>query len=113
VPLPAHLRQYDDIVPGAAARILDAVYQAPSHRQDKLVEAEITTAKVGQVVAILLAVVSVGASITFFAFDRIIAGSAFLGVPLVQLILSFFPMSRRSGGDEEPGPDNSPLSTHH
>ncbi|MDR0416439.1 MAG: hypothetical protein LBH76_03825 [Propionibacteriaceae bacterium] len=89
--MPEHLRQYEEIVPGSAAKLMDAVYEAPSRRQDKLVQAEIDVNKTGQSAAVFLAVVCVLASIVFYALGNTVAGTAFLGVPLVQLILAFFP----------------------
>jgi uncharacterized membrane protein len=100
IPLPDTLRQYNEIVPGSAQQIIDAVYQAPGRRQDELSKAEVLVAKRGQNAAIFLAVLSVGAAIVFFATGNNIAGGAFLGIPLVQLILSFFPNTNRREGSQ-------------
>ena len=91
IPLPDHLKQYNELVPGSAERIIDAVYQAPSRRQDEIVKAQIETSRVGQRWAIFLAVIFVAASITFFFLGNNYAGSAFLTLPLVQFIAAFLP----------------------
>lgn len=57
--------------------------------------AQISTSKNGQGWAIFLAIICVAASIVFFFKGNTIAGGAFLGMPLVLLIGSFLPWSRR------------------
>jgi len=111
--LPEHLQQYDEIVSGSAANIIDAVYGAPSRRQDRLADAEIVrldkltdaeiarqdvtvkarieTSRIGQWTVIVLLFVCIAAAIVFFALGNVFGGCAFTGVAFVQLILSIFP----------------------
>lgn len=81
-------------MPGLAERIVRITESQTvdvSAREDKLVDAEIDTAKKGQGWAIFLATICIIASIVFFAVGNPIAGGAFLGMPLVMLIGSFIP----------------------
>lgn len=89
------IREYDELVPGSAEKIIDATFIAPSRRQDDLVNAQIGTSKTGQGWAIFLAIICVAASIMFFLRGNAIAGGAFLGMPLLLLIGSFLPWSHR------------------
>lgn len=94
VPMPEHLRQYNDLVPGSAERIIHSVYVEPGERQKQMMDAEIAAAKTGQTWAIILALVCIVAAIVFFALGNNVAGAAFLGLPIVGLIGSFLPKWR-------------------
>lgn len=81
-------------MPGLAERIVritESQTVDASVREDKLVDAEISTGKTGQGWAIFLSMVCIIAAIVFFALGNNIAGGAFLGMPLVMLIGSFIP----------------------
>lgn len=93
--LAGQIAEYDHLVPGSAEKIIHAQFIAPSQRQSDLVQAEVDTSKRGQGWAIALALICVVASIVFFAVGNPIAGGAFLGLPLVVLIGSFLPWSKK------------------
>lgn len=93
--LPEHLEQYERVVPGCAADIVQAQLISPQRRLDRLADGEIRTAKTGQAWAIFLAIVCITAAIVFFANANNTAGMAFIGLPLVGLIGSFLPNRKR------------------
>jgi uncharacterized membrane protein len=97
LPSPDVLAQFEEIVPGCAARIIamtEHVLTASGKTLDKVADAEITTSKRGQWMAYSLALISIGASIVFFALGNNAAGYVLLGLPVVLLITSFL-----TGGD--------------
>ncbi|RRD03187.1 hypothetical protein EII34_14870 [Arachnia propionica] len=87
--LPEHLRQYDVLVPGAAAEIIEATIIGPEKRLDRLADGEIETAKHGQAWAALLSLLCVVFAFICFLLGRREAGLAFIGFPAVMLISSF------------------------
>jgi uncharacterized membrane protein len=96
-PLTCGATEYEDIVPGCAARIIEMtehVLTASGKTLDKVADAEIETSKRGQWMAYSLALISIGASVVFFALDKTAAGYVLLGLPAVLLITSFL-----TGGD--------------
>jgi uncharacterized membrane protein len=97
-PLPpaAELRQYEEILPGSAKKILKmAVKSVTGHIviADKLTTAEIKAAKRGQDRALALTLIAFIASIVFFSLGNAVAGVAFISVPVVMLIRSFITRS--------------------
>jgi uncharacterized membrane protein len=107
LPPPEVLAQYEQILEGAAERILTMAETAITGRIDadkKLAAAEIESTKQGLSFAMRLTIGTTGASAGFFAVavadvgdtrSALIAGGAFLSVPVVMLIRSFI---RRSDG---------------
>lgn len=89
------IRGYEELVKGSAEKIIDATFLAPSRRQSDIVNAQISSSRVGQGWAIGLALICVIAAIVFFARGNTIAGCALLGMPLLLLIGSFLPWRRQ------------------
>ena len=91
-PPPGAMREYNEILPGAAERMLAMAERDLAARHEREADAQrayTDTAKTGQAIAALLAFICVTASILFFAFGNRWAGTAFLGLPSVLLIRSF------------------------
>jgi uncharacterized membrane protein len=89
MPDPATLRGYEEVLPGAAERILQmAEVAAKGHHEInlKLAEAEISSARVGRNLAFLLALVALVAAIGFFAVGNLVAGGLLLSTPVVLMI---------------------------
>lgn len=115
LPEPSTLRAYDEIVPGAAERII-RVHESQTvrvaDREDRIISAEIELSRNGQGWAGFLALVCLAAAIVFIARGNNTGGGIMLGMPVLLLIGSFLP-SRRSGGGRrsepsglETNPDN-------
>jgi uncharacterized membrane protein len=93
MPTPADLAAYAAILPDAPERMMrmaEAHTVDASARDDRLANAEIENAKSGLSYAFLLTLICVIAAIVFFAVRYPIAGYAFLSMPVVMLIRSFF-----------------------
>jgi uncharacterized membrane protein len=92
MPPPAGLGHYDAVLPGAAERIVRMAEQSLQHQIDqdaKLNDAEVTTAKRGQTMAFSLAGAAVALATLFFLLGNVVAGLAFLGMPILLLVRSF------------------------
>lgn len=86
------MREYDNIVPGAAERIIRMAEANSTDRsalEHKLVDSEIEASKSGLAVAAVLALMCTGAAIGFFAVGLVVAGSVMLGLPAVTMIGTF------------------------
>ena len=93
------LAQYEELLPGAAERILVMAEKAATGEidtADRLATAEIEGARLGQSLAFALTLFAFIAAVTFFALGNIVAGVAFTSVPVVMLIRSF--LHRRPDG---------------
>lgn len=94
IPEPDTLRRYEEVVPGAANRILamaEAQILAPSERADRALGAEIDSAKSDRAAATLFLLVFFVASVVFFAVGNLVAGSVFMSVPVLGLIKIMWP----------------------
>jgi uncharacterized membrane protein len=96
LPAPSVLGQYEQILPGAAERILMMAETAATGEiriLEKQSDAEIEAAKRGQLLAAGLTVCAMIGSAGFFAVGNTVAGVAFLSLPLLLLIRSFITTS--------------------
>jgi uncharacterized membrane protein len=92
MPAPDILRAYDEIVPGAAERIIrmaeaDSTERARVDRE--LAQAEIDRTRTGQAIAFLLVIVAMTLASIFFFQHNNAGGGAFLSVPVLVLIGTF------------------------
>jgi uncharacterized membrane protein len=96
MPSPRTLAQYEQVHPGLAERIAagaETVATGDIRTRDKIADAAIERAKVGQAFAFMLTIIALGAAIVFFALHDNIAGGVLLSVPMVMLIRSFLSRS--------------------
>ena len=99
LPDPHTLQQYNEVVPGAADRIIRMAESDTSERasvEAQLAQGEVEAAKLGISMAFLLAVICVVAAIVFFALGKTIAGSVMLGLPAVTMIGTFITRGQKS-----------------
>ncbi|MFF9346882.1 DUF2335 domain-containing protein [Streptomyces sp. NPDC014734] len=92
LPDPRTMAQYEQILPGAADRILAMAETAATGRikiEERQAEAEISAASTGQGSALFLTICAMIGAAAFFMAGKNIAGGAFLSVPVVMLIRSF------------------------
>jgi uncharacterized membrane protein len=104
MPDPDTLRQYDELLPGSAERILRMaeVSVMTQHEVDsKLADAEIVSARWSLGLAYSLAVLAIGSAIGFFVAGNQVAGVAFLSMPVVLMVQAMF-------SDRNHGPDDRP-----
>lgn len=107
LPRPEALREYESVLQGSAERILAMTERdiAAQHRnQDEFRRGYLQTTKRGQWIAAILLIVMAVVSVVFFAKGNNIAGSAFIGLPIMFVIGSFitgsFPRSQSPKVDE-------------
>src|SRR5262249_11751699 len=92
LPSPMALAQYEQVLEGAADRILfmaETLATGQSKRADKLADAEIERAKTGQALAFLLTLVAFVAAIVFFTRGEVVPGGLLLSFPVIALIQAF------------------------
>ena len=92
LPHPSDFREYEITLPGAANRIVTMAEESNAVRNasmQKAVDAEISYARSGQVMAFSIAGFSLIAAVIFFALGKNFAGAAFVSFPLVLMIRSF------------------------
>ena len=91
MPEPSVLREYNDVVPGAADRILRAFESATvqaADRDDRLADADISIRKTGAGWATFLLLACIAAAIVFFALGNNTAGTILLGAPVLISLVS-------------------------
>lgn len=102
LPAPSVLREYEDILPGTAERIMrvhESQTTQVAGREDRIVDAEILLNKRGQVWAGVLALVFAVAGIVFIARGNNIGGGIMFSMPVSMLVVSFLPARLRRRGD--------------
>lgn len=105
LPDPSTLQSYEDIVPGAADRILK-VYESQtvqvSDREDRITQAQTRRDFNGQTWAMILSAICVIGAIIFGALRNVPMASLLLGMPAIMLIGSFIPtVMKKSKSDED------------
>jgi uncharacterized membrane protein len=91
MPDPSTLRHYEQIVPGAADRILKMAEANTTERAEvdrNLANAEIVSARTGLWFAFFLSVGALISAVVFFAVGNNVAGGLLLSPPVVMLIKS-------------------------
>lgn len=93
MPHPKHLREYDDILPGAAERILSMAERNLEHNIDmdqKVVGAEVADRKLGMYLgAGLFGLLIVGAFATLFVTTNPVVPGLFLGTAAIGGVVAF------------------------
>jgi uncharacterized membrane protein len=93
MPDPGTLRAYEEVLPGAAERILQMAEVAAKGQHEihlRLADEEISGSKQGRWMAYSIAVAAVLAAIAFFATGIEVGGGFMLSLPVVLLIQSFW-----------------------
>lgn len=91
LPAPAEFAGYEQVLQGAAERILKMAEDANAVQNESLessAKAEVQIAKRGQYIALALTLLSFGWSVYFFINDNALAGVIFITIPLVMLAKS-------------------------
>jgi uncharacterized membrane protein len=92
MPSPATLAQYELIQAGLAERIMAMAETAVTgdiRTRDKVADAAIARARIGQIMAYSLTLIALTAAVLFFIFHNPIAGGVLVSVPVIMLIRSF------------------------
>lgn len=92
LPPPSVLQAYEDIVPGAADRLLSMAERQMSHRihqEERVVRGDAWRSTLGIVVGFFLSAGIIGGGIYLVANDHDLAGTALIGLDLVGLASVF------------------------
>lgn len=92
IPPPSMLKEYDEVLPGMADRILKMAENQSSHRlqiEHKVVIGEITRAQLGMRCAFFIAVLGLVLGTILAATGYVATGSSFAGVPLATIVIAF------------------------
>ncbi|MBB1020009.1 DUF2335 domain-containing protein [Dietzia sp. E1] len=108
LPHPSDFGAYDNVLPGAADRLLRVLESETvdrSRRADKLADAEIASADKDRRAAVALLLLFTALSAAFFASGNPLAGGFFLTPPILGLVKVMWP-GRGAGPGR--GPESSP-----
>jgi uncharacterized membrane protein len=92
LPPPEILRRFDEVVPGAAERLLRMAEEQSTHRKDlerKVIESDIERSRWGQILGFVIAIVGLGASALIAIYGNAIAGSI-IGVGTLASLVGVF-----------------------
>lgn len=92
LPPPEILRKFDEIVPGAAERILKMAEEQSAHRKElerKVIESDISRSKWGQILGFAIAIVGLAVSALVAIYGNAVAGSI-IGVGTLASLVGVF-----------------------
>ncbi|MEK7150143.1 MAG: DUF2335 domain-containing protein [Patescibacteria group bacterium] len=92
LPHPDILRQFNEIVPGAAERIIKMAEEQSAHRKElekKVINSDITRSKWGQILGFVIALAGLGVSAIVVVYGNAIAGG-FIGVGTLASLVGVF-----------------------
>lgn len=92
LPHPDTLRQFDEIVPGSAERIIKMAEEQSEHRKElekKVIDSDIARSKWGQVLGFIIAIAGLGVSAIIGVYGNAIAGGI-IGVGTLASLVGVF-----------------------
>jgi uncharacterized membrane protein len=92
LPPPEMLRKFDEVVPGAAERIIKMAEEQSAHRKDlekKVIESDISRSKWGQVLGFIIAVAGLAFSALIAIYGSAIAGGI-IGIGTLASLVGVF-----------------------
>jgi uncharacterized membrane protein len=92
IPPPAHLEQYEHILPGSADRILSMAERQSAHRQvleSKVIKSDIRNSLVGLIFGFIIGMTGVTSGFYLIYLGKILEGSIFSGVTIAALVSTF------------------------
>ena len=92
LPPPEILKKFDEVVPGAAERIIKMAEEQSTHRKDlekKVIESDIARSKWGQVLGFAIAIAGLAASTLIAIYGSAIAGGI-IGVGTLASLVGVF-----------------------
>lgn len=105
LPIPSHLKAYNDIVPGAADRIIAMAEKEAEHRHDmesKAIEYTQKDSRRGQLFAFIIVMTALIGGIVLILNGKGITGLVSLASALAMLAGAFIYNNRDKNGPEEP-----------
>ena len=89
MPPPEQLRQYNEVLPGAAERMLALVEKQQAHRhslETKMVDSDVRRTWMGMWMGMTVVIVTVAAGTLLAWHDKQVIGGLVAGLPLVALV---------------------------
>jgi len=89
LPPPEILKKFDEVVPGAAERIIKMAEDQFHHRTElekKVIDSDIQRSKRGQVLGFVIAIIGLAVSLTTILFGKQWVGGIIGGMTLVSLV---------------------------
>ncbi len=102
LPHPDILRQFEQVAPGAAERIIKMAEDQSSHRRDlekKVIESDISRSRWGQILGFVIAVTGLLVSAVIGIFGNPIAGTV-MGTGTIALLVGVFMYGSRLRSEE-------------
>jgi len=102
LPSPEQLVKYDEVVPGAARRIMEAADEQRKHRiaiEKQVVSSQMKESNRGQIMGFIIALIglSLGSFLVYSGHD--VAGASIAGITLVGLVTVFIKGQNRQDKD--------------
>lgn len=92
LPSPSHLEKYEQILPGAADRIISMAEKQSSHRQDlekQVIKSDIRNSLLGLIFGFIIGLGGVSCGFYLIYIGKIIEGGLFSGATIVALVSAF------------------------
>lgn len=102
LPHPEILKKFDEVVPGAAERIIKMAEDQSAHRKDlekKVIESDIARSKWGQVLGFLIAIIGLGVSALVSVYGNAIAGGI-IGIGTLASLVGVFMYGAKTRSEE-------------
>lgn len=104
LPPPLYLDKYEQILPGAADRIITMAECQSKHRQEienKVISSDVRNSQLGLIFAFILGLAGLGSGFYLIYSGKIIEGSIFGGITIVSLTSTFIYGSRQRRKERE------------
>ena len=92
LPIPSHLEQYEQILPGAADRIIRMAEKQSEHRQElekRVIKSDTRNSLAGLIFGFIIGIVGIVRGAYLISIGQIIEGSIFGGGTIVSLVGTF------------------------
>ena len=102
LPPPEILRKFDEVVPGAAERIIKMAEDQSIHRKElekKVVDSDITRSKWGQILGFVIAIAGLAVSAIIVVYGNAIAGGI-IGVGTLASLVGVFMYGSKTRSEE-------------
>ena len=105
LPHPDVLRKFNEIVPGAAERIIKMAEDQSTHRKElekKVIDSDIARSKWGQILGFIIAITGLGVSVIVAVYGSALAGGI-IGVGTLASLVGVFMYGSKTRSEERKG----------
>ena len=105
LPHPDVLRKFNEIVPGAAERIIKMAEDQSTHRKElekKVIDSDIARSKLGQILGFIIAITGLGVSVIVAVYGSALAGGI-IGVGTLASLVGVFMYGSKTRSEERKG----------